>query len=156
MLRHNGNLTLFFQLQIGTCHLPLQGLNHMLLQVLIFNNPWKEFKVESRNEALCALGKTGRTSLQIVIFRSWFYEPNSWISPRKGPKILHGSNCSFWLAKLHKTSRNLLEKNVLDCMYSPFILPQIKLNSQLLCCAFFKSTVNDIFVQAHTHTNFYL
>ena len=118
--------------------------------------PWKKFRVDSRNETFCAWGKTGRTGLHMGIFRSWFYEPNSWISPRKGPKILHGSNCSFWLAKLHKTSRNLLEKNVLDCMYSPFILPQIKLNSQLLCCAFFKSTVNDIFVQAHTHTNFYL
>ena len=59
------------QLQIdtchGTCHLPLQGLNQVLLQLLTFNIPWKEFSVESRNEALCALGKTGRTDLQIVI-----------------------------------------------------------------------------------------
>jgi len=31
--------------------------------------------VEIRNEALCALGKTGRTGLQIDIFRKRFYEP---------------------------------------------------------------------------------
>ena len=147
--------------------------------------PWKEFGVDSRNETFCAWGKTGRTGLQTGIFRSWFYEPSSCISPWKGPKILHGGNCSLWLAKLPQTSRNLLEKNVPDCMYSPFtkityiltlphcllgaasqsylrccllgcilILPQIKLNSQLLCCAFFKSTVNDIFAQTHTHTTF--
>ena len=27
------------QLQIGTCHVPLQGLYHVLLQLLIFNTP---------------------------------------------------------------------------------------------------------------------
>ena len=48
---------------IVSCHLPLQGLNHMLLQLLIFNTP---LRVESRNEALCAQGKTGKTGLQIV------------------------------------------------------------------------------------------
>ena len=36
--------------------------------------------MESRNETLSALGKTGRTGLQIVIFKSQFYEPNSCIS----------------------------------------------------------------------------
>ena len=35
-----------------------------------FNTPWKKFRVESRNETLCALGKTGRMGLQIGIFRS--------------------------------------------------------------------------------------
>ena len=38
----------------------------MLLQLLIFNTPWKEFRVESCNEALYALVETGRTALQIV------------------------------------------------------------------------------------------
>ena len=54
------------QLKIGTCHLPLQGLNHKLLWLLTFNTSWKEFRVEIRNEALCALGKPSRTGLQIV------------------------------------------------------------------------------------------
>ena len=66
-------------LQIGTCrghlpstYLPLWGLNHVLLQLLTFNTPWKEFRVESRNEALCAQGKAGRTGLQMV---RYFQEP---------------------------------------------------------------------------------
>ena len=54
------------QLQIGTCHLPLHGLSQMALQVLTFNTPWKEFRVEIRNEALGALRKTGGTGLQRV------------------------------------------------------------------------------------------
>ena len=67
-----------------TFHLPLQGLNHVLLELLIFNTLWKELRVESRNDALCALGKTGRTSLQVDIFRRWFHEPNSCISSYLG------------------------------------------------------------------------
>ena len=63
-----------------TCHLPLQGLNHVLLQLLIFNTPLKKFRVENRNEALCPLGKTGRTGLQIDGFGSQFYKFNSRIS----------------------------------------------------------------------------
>ena len=36
--------------------------------------PWKEFRVKIRNEVLCALGKTGRTGLQIArFFRRRFY-----------------------------------------------------------------------------------
>ena len=31
--------------------------------------------MEIRNEALCALGKTGRTGLQTDIFKRRFYEP---------------------------------------------------------------------------------
>ena len=60
------------QLQSGPCHLPLQGWNHLLPQLLIFNTSWKKRRIESRNEALSALGKTGRTFLQIDIFRSDF------------------------------------------------------------------------------------
>jgi len=42
-------------LAMGACHLPLQGLSHVLL------HPLKEFRVESsRNEALCAPGKLAR------------------------------------------------------------------------------------------------
>ena len=55
-------------LAIGTCQLLLQGLKHELLWPLTFNTPWKEFGVERRNEALCALGKTGRTGLQIFTY----------------------------------------------------------------------------------------
>ena len=63
------------QLKIGTCHLPLQGLSQWPLWPLTFNTPWKEFRMEIRNEAFCALGKTGRTGLQIDTFRRRFFEP---------------------------------------------------------------------------------
>ena len=53
------------QLKIVTCHLLLQGLGHKPLQSLTFNTARKEFRVEMRNEALCALGETGRRGLQI-------------------------------------------------------------------------------------------
>ena len=51
------NLAIEQQWQMSTCHLLLQGLSHVLLQLLTFNNPWREFRVESRNEALCLWGK---------------------------------------------------------------------------------------------------
>ena len=44
-------------LEMGTCHLPLQGLNHELLHLLSLDKQLKDFKVETRSEALCALGK---------------------------------------------------------------------------------------------------
>ena len=40
---------------------------------LNFNTPWKKLRVEPGNEALCS----GKTGLQIDIFRRKFYEPNS-------------------------------------------------------------------------------
>ena len=39
------------QLKTGTCHLSLQGLSHYPPQPLTFNTPWKEFRMETRNEA---------------------------------------------------------------------------------------------------------
>ena len=47
----------YCQLEIDTCHLPLQGLNHEPLQLLTFNTPSKELRVEIRSETLCALEK---------------------------------------------------------------------------------------------------
>ena len=35
-----------------------------------FQHPLKEFRVKSKNEALCAQGKAGRTGLQIDILRN--------------------------------------------------------------------------------------
>ena len=45
------------------CHLLLQGLNQVLLQMLIFNTPWNKFRGKCRNETLFVLGKTGRAGL---------------------------------------------------------------------------------------------
>ena len=59
----------------------LQGLNHVLLQLLIFNTPGKERKVEGRSEACCEQGKLAEQVFRgLDVFRSPFYEPNSSIS----------------------------------------------------------------------------
>ena len=45
----------------------------MLLQLLTFTTPWKEFRVESRNKPLCDGEKNDRRGLQMLdIFRSRF------------------------------------------------------------------------------------
>ena len=56
-------------------------LNWTELQLLTLNIHWKEFRVEIRNEALCALGKTSRTGLQFVRYFQvkFFMSPNSCI-----------------------------------------------------------------------------
>ena len=41
-------------LAMGTCRRPLPGLNHVLWQLLAFNPCCREFRVDTRNEALCA------------------------------------------------------------------------------------------------------
>ena len=66
----------------------------MLLQLLNFNTSRKEFREESKNEALYAQGKTGRTDLQI--FSGANFMSPSLVSPRiyKSTKILHGDDCS--------------------------------------------------------------
>ena len=73
--RHSVNYKL--SLAMGTCHLPLHGFNHVLLQLLTFNILWKEFRMQCRNEAVCAgLGVgTSRTGLQIVRYSQ---EPILW------------------------------------------------------------------------------
>ena len=70
-------------LAMGACHLPLQGLNQVLLQLLTFDTPWKESRVDSRNEALCTgrWGVGGKLAEQAFRqFQEWIYEPNSCIS----------------------------------------------------------------------------
>ena len=66
----------------GICHLPLQRLNPVLLQLLAFNTPWAEFRAESQTTVLSHFPtrETGATGLQIDIFRNWFHDPNPCIS----------------------------------------------------------------------------
>ena len=59
------NLVLFRQPQIGTCHLPLQGLNHVPLQPLTFYTPEGVQCGEQKRGTLCSR-KTDWTGLQIV------------------------------------------------------------------------------------------
>ena len=69
----------YCQLQVGTCrgHLPSTStrIKSCTAAAADRQHPLKECRVESRNEALCALGKTGLTGLQIV---GYFQEPILW------------------------------------------------------------------------------
>ena len=80
-------------LAMDPCHPPLQGLNQVLLQLLTFIISWKKFRV-SRNEALFAWGKTGRTGLQI----SWILSGANFMSPilASSPVYKSTKNPSKW------------------------------------------------------------
>ena len=72
----------------------------MLLQQLIFKTPWKELRVERRTKEFCALGKTCKIGLQIIRYfqESIFWAHSCISSIYKSTKILHGDDCSLWLA----------------------------------------------------------
>ena len=44
-------------LEVGPCQLPLQRLNRTTIRCWPSTPPWKEFRVKTKNKALCALGK---------------------------------------------------------------------------------------------------
>ena len=123
--------------------------------------------MESRKEALYALGKTGRTDLQIVKYFQELILGAQFLHllvSRKALKSFMVTTAPFDYQKPRETSRNLLETCVFDYLYSLFtkipyiltyppvsleqflralsqasvlILPQIKLNLQLSRSAFF-------------------
>ena len=151
--------------QAGTCQLRLQKLNYVLLQLLVFNTPWKELRMESGNKALCAGGgETGKTHLQIARdFQESIYERDSCITSYLGK---HQNPSWWWFSFMHSRSfwKNMCltactlpsPKSHIYCS-SPstcseqflraiwgsvswgavFILPQIKLNLQLSRCGHF-------------------
>ena len=91
----------------------------MLLKLLTSNNPLKEFRVESRNEALCALGKlAGQVFRESDILRSRFYEPNSCISSYL-EKHYNPSWCRLFLVTSRSFMRSEIfyKKYVIDCMF---------------------------------------
>ena len=93
----------------------------MLLKLLTSNNPLKELRVESRNEALCALGKlAGQVFRESDILRSRFYEPNSCISSYL-EKHYNPSWCRLFLVTSRSFMRSEIfyKKYVIDCMYPP-------------------------------------
>ena len=63
----------------GSCQLPPQRLHHDHYKLLTFNTLRKEFKVEIRNKALCALGKTQKNwpSDSQMFSSKDFMSPNS-------------------------------------------------------------------------------
>ena len=62
------NLSAVCELEFGTCHLPLHGLNHEPLQLLTCSTCWAELRVEPWREALCALGKLEEPSSNSELF----------------------------------------------------------------------------------------
>ena len=83
-----------------------------MLQLLTFNTPWKQLRVEIRKETLRALEE----GLQIA---KYFQELILWeqfsdlLISRKAPE-------SFMVTTAPCDKQNLLEKYVLDCMYPCF------------------------------------
>ena len=157
------------------CQPPLQGLNHVLLQLLIFKTPWNKFRVE----------RTGKIGLQII---RYFQEPIFWAhsyisSIYKSTKTLHSDDCSLWLAVIlckkyvwllvlpfHQSYiyTDLLprlfvafsQSYLKSCLqsYSPHFGPPKRFNSQLSCCALLNSTCITMicyfyFLPSHVSTN---
>ena len=73
-VRHNGSnlahIHAYYHPQIGTCHdcspSTATRVKPCAAAASDFQHSLKEFRVESRNEVLCAQGKTGRADFQIV------------------------------------------------------------------------------------------
>ena len=88
-------------LAIGACHLPLQGLNHVLPQLLTFNTSWwsSGWRAEMRHSVLQESWQD-RSSDSYIFSGANFMSP-SLVSPHiyKSTKILHGDNCFLWLAE---------------------------------------------------------
>ena len=62
------------------CHLPLQRLNSVLLQLPTFNTAWGEFMVESEAFFCVPRKLVEQIFRQLDIFRNWFHDPNPCIS----------------------------------------------------------------------------
>ena len=141
---------------MGTYHLPQQELNHMLLQLLIFNTLWKEFRVESRSRHFVFGTKTGRTSLQVV---GYFLELILWASflylliSRKALTFFTVITVSCDQQKLQKNSNIYIYIYVCVCVcvcvleyiYSPFT----KIIYILTFTPFFFGTVSQSYLRCH-------
>lgn len=105
----------------NTAHnLVLLGLSYWPLQSLTFNTPWKEFRLETKNEAPYALWKTGRTCFQIIrYFQGKCYKPNCLhlLISRKELKSLMETLLLVTSSSLLVTSSNDLPRRVYDFMY---------------------------------------
>ena len=92
------------QLQIGTSHGHLPSTSTRIKSrapaAADLQHPLKEVQSGEQKRGTLCLGKQGigRTGLQIDTFRSWFYEPSSFISSRKALNFFF-CFCFFWLAE---------------------------------------------------------
>ena len=116
-------------LSIGTCHLPLQGLNRVLLQLLAFNTPLKRVQDGEKKWGTLCSGKNGQNgSSDSEIFSGDDFLCPILIPPhiQKSTKIPHGDICFSWLVVT--LTRNLLQKNM--CLTAG-TLPSLKSRTDL-------------------------
>ena len=99
----------------GTHHIPLQRLNQVMLQLLIFNPPdsrssWREGMRHS------VLWEKLREQVfrSLDIFRSWFYQPTSCISSYLEKQLIPA-----WWHQLLLTSRRLLQRKLFVAWIPP-------------------------------------
>ena len=116
-------------LSIGTCHLPLQGLYLVLLQLLAFNTPLKRVHDgEKKWGTLCSWKNGQNGSSDSEIFSGDDFMCPILIPPhiQKSTKIPHGHICFSWLVVT--LTRNLLQKNM--CLTAG-TLPSLKSHTDL-------------------------
>ena len=103
-------------LATGTCHGPQQDLQHVKLQLLTLNTPWKELRAVCTQEApVLRERRAGQVFRELDVFRSWLGEPNSCISLYLKK---HSSHSWWWMFLM--TSKTFSTKNyVFDCTYTP-------------------------------------
>ena len=98
-------------LAVSACHLPLQGLNHVLLQLLTFNTHWRSsrWRAEMRRSVLSENWQHSlqfvRYSQELILWAQFLY----FLISTKALKSFIVTTVSCDLQKLHETSRNFLK-----------------------------------------------
>ena len=83
------------ELKFGTCHQPLHGLKHEPLQLPTRNTLLVDLRVETRSEALCALGTLEEQISRYLMFLEDFMSPFLASPHLENTKIFHGHVCSL-------------------------------------------------------------
>ena len=116
-------------LSIGTFHLPLQGLNQVLLRLLAFNTPLERVQGGEEIWGTLRSGKNGQNgSSDSEVFSGDDFMSPILIHPhiQKNTKIPHGDICFSWLVVT--LTRNLLQKSTCLIAGTP---PSLKSHTDL-------------------------
>ena len=119
-------------LAMGACHLPLQGLNCVLLQLLTSNTSLKVFRVESVHP------ENFRTGLQIVRYSQEHFLWTQFLHLLISRKALKSFMVMTVSCDFTRTARTFWKINMFDCMYFLFtkimyilFLPSTSLNRHM-------------------------
>ena len=105
----------------GTCHPPLPGLNHVLLQLLTSNTPWRspEWRAETRHSVFWENWQgrsSNRYSWELILWAQFLYL----LISRKALKSFMCNNCFLWLEEVSQDQQKFsTKKYVLDCKCTP-------------------------------------